>query len=106
LSHGRKWDFAAGKSLFSQWPNIDSNGIKRLAKGQLAVAPLSLIAVHLFGNPIAANSSSDPTLQPSAIDAAGGHSAVLQGNIARANAAKSHRTACRSADAELGRRAA
>jgi len=35
LSHGPKWDFAASKSLFSQWPIIDSNGVKRLAKGKL-----------------------------------------------------------------------
>jgi len=35
LSYGPKWDFAAGKSVFSQWPVIDSYGIKRLAKGKL-----------------------------------------------------------------------
>jgi hypothetical protein len=59
LSHGPKWDFAASKSLFSQWPIIDSNGIKRLSERQIAIAPLSLIAVQLLGNPIAVNPSSD-----------------------------------------------
>jgi hypothetical protein len=29
LSHGPKWDFAVSKSLFSHWPIVDSNGIKR-----------------------------------------------------------------------------
>ena len=33
-SYGPKWDFAAGKSLFSQWPIIDNNTIKRQAKGK------------------------------------------------------------------------
>jgi hypothetical protein len=27
-------DFAADKNLFSQWPIIDSNGMKRPAKGK------------------------------------------------------------------------
>jgi len=35
LSYGPKWDFAAGKSLLSQWPIIDNNSIKRLAQGKL-----------------------------------------------------------------------
>jgi hypothetical protein len=59
LSHGPKWDFAVSKSLFSQWPIIDSNGIERLSERQIAIAPLSLIAVQLLGNPIAVNPSSD-----------------------------------------------
>jgi hypothetical protein len=35
LSYGRKWDFAASKTLFSHGPIVESNGIKRLAKGEL-----------------------------------------------------------------------
>jgi hypothetical protein len=41
LRPGPKWDFTAGKSLFSQWPMIDNNATKRLVKanGRRATAP-------------------------------------------------------------------
>jgi hypothetical protein len=46
LSYRRKWHFASDKSRFRQWAVIDNNAIKRLE--QIAVAPLSLIAVQSF----------------------------------------------------------
>ena len=53
LRPGPKWDFTAGKSLFSQWPMIDNNAPKRLAKANCRRA-------------------SGPALRfPSAVDAAG-----------------------------------
>jgi hypothetical protein len=41
LSYGRKMGLAAGKNLLRQWPVIDN-------EMQIAVAPLSLIAVQSF----------------------------------------------------------
>jgi hypothetical protein len=35
LRHGRKMGFASDKSLSRQWPVINYNAIKRLAKGKL-----------------------------------------------------------------------
>ncbi|MGF6310500.1 hypothetical protein ABIB82_004746 [Bradyrhizobium sp. i1.8.4] len=68
MSYRRKMEFRLTKACPAQWPVIDNGAIKRLAKGNFAVAPLSLITVQ-SRNLMVAHAGSGPAFQfPSAVE--------------------------------------